>query len=287
MLQGLEAGDPRALHRIRVASRRLREVLPVLQLDPELSQKLSRRLRAITAHLGTVRELDVLRGVIAELEDVDRYPRPALARVAAHLGDDHVRARARLMKKVPLAELRRVAVKLKKVLATLGSTEAQATLPDRATSSRSWRWAIDARVARRAGRLAEALAGAGAMYLPERLHAVRIAVKKLRYSLELSAHAANLTSTPELKQLRHAQDVLGRLHDLQVLIDRTREAQAALMPPDLIAWRQLDMLVLALEEDCRRLHARYMHDRAALEALCSRLSGRASGGRKIEKVRAR
>ena len=33
MLQALGEGDVRALHRARVASRRLREMLPVLQLD--------------------------------------------------------------------------------------------------------------------------------------------------------------------------------------------------------------------------------------------------------------
>ena len=34
MLQGLDEGDARALHQTRVASRRLREMLPVLQVEP-------------------------------------------------------------------------------------------------------------------------------------------------------------------------------------------------------------------------------------------------------------
>ena len=77
------------------------------------------------------------------------------------------------------------------------------------------------------------------------------------------------------------QDVLGRLHDLQVLIDRARDVQASLTPPDITAWRELDRLVVALEEDCRRLHGRYMHDRDALAALC-RPSARASRTRTSE-----
>ena len=48
MLQGVEDGDVDALHRARVASRRLREVLPVLQLDSDVARKLNRRLRKIT-----------------------------------------------------------------------------------------------------------------------------------------------------------------------------------------------------------------------------------------------
>src|SRR5437773_8558593 len=72
MLHGVEHGDVRALHRTRVASRRLRELLPILQLDPDLARKLVRRLRRVTERLGTVRELDVLLLLLDELHDSGR-----------------------------------------------------------------------------------------------------------------------------------------------------------------------------------------------------------------------
>ena len=271
MLQGVEDGDVHALHGTRVASRRLREVLPVLQLDPEVTRKLSRRLRKITDRLGAVREFDVLLGVTDELKDPGRYPKGALARVTANIGDDRVEARARLLAKVQIDELRRISAKLDKVAGTLEKDGA----PPRSggTARRSWRWAIDARVARRASELAAVMSDAGAVYLAERLHTVRIAVKKLRYALELAAQAEHVKSNPDLKQLRRVQDILGRLHDLQVLIDRARDVQASLTPPDITAWRELDGLVVGLDEDCRRLHGRYMHDAPALTALCTRLTG--------------
>jgi hypothetical protein len=53
MLHGLEEGDTRALHRTRVASRRLRELLPMLRLEPDQVGKLGRRLRRVTARLGS------------------------------------------------------------------------------------------------------------------------------------------------------------------------------------------------------------------------------------------
>ena len=274
MLQGVEEGGVRALHQTRVASRRLREVLPVLQLDPDVAHKLSRRLRKITERLGTVREVDVLLGVIDELDNAGGYPKAALARIAAGLGEDRRRARERLLAKVPIGELRRVAAKLEKVGRGLETAER-----DRGAAQRSWRWAIDARVARRASRLAAAMSDAGAVYLAERLHVVRLAVKKLRYALELATDAAYVKAIADLRQLRRVQDVLGRLHDLQVLIDRARDVQASLTPPDITAWRQLDGLVVALEEDCRRLHGRYMHNRDTLLTLCARLSGRAGDAR--------
>jgi len=47
MLQGVKDGDVDALHRTRVASRRLREVLPVLQLDPDVARKLNRPVKLV------------------------------------------------------------------------------------------------------------------------------------------------------------------------------------------------------------------------------------------------
>jgi CHAD domain-containing protein len=176
-----------------------------------------------------------------------------------------------MMKKMPGRELHRIAAKLEKLLATLTTKETSVTPRGRTMTARSWQWVLEARVARRASALADAMREAGAMYLSERLHAVRIAVKKLRYALELSTDVAGHKTTPDLTHLRRTQQVLGRLHDLQVLIDRTRETQASLTPPDLAAWRELDRLVVSLEEDCRRLHGRYMHDSPSLEAICGRL----------------
>ena len=46
------------------------------------------------------------------------------------------------------------------------------------------------RAARRAVRLRAAIDNAAGLYLPDRLHEVRIAVKKLRYALESRARAA-------------------------------------------------------------------------------------------------
>ena len=43
--------------------------------------------------------------------------------------------------------------------------------PSRRIADRSWRWAIDARVARRATHLLSSIDDAGAVYMPERLHA--------------------------------------------------------------------------------------------------------------------
>ena len=137
------------------------------------------------------------------------------------------------------------------------------------------RWAVEARAAHRAVRLQAAARTAGGVYLPERLHAVRIELKKLRYALELSAElAGHKKTTPMFHTLRREQNVLGRMHDLQVLIDQVREVQASLSPPNVGAWRELDALVVALEDDCRRLHGRYVRERDKLMSITNRLVAR-------------
>jgi len=253
-----------------VATRRLRELLPVLQLDNDLAGKLGRRLRKVTVRLGSIRELDVLMLVIDELRESGKHSDRALTVVADAVTRDRSRVRHRVLAKLPVGEMRRIARKLERTANQLEqSDESEGSSADAA--SRGWRWAIDARLAKRAKTLRAAIDDAGAVYLPERLHTVRIALKKLRYALEFSVEMSGARSTPELQLLKRAQALLGRMHDLQVFIGRVRQVQASLSQPDLSLWRDLDALVAAAENSCRRLHARYVRERAALEAICERV----------------
>jgi CHAD domain-containing protein len=235
----------------------------VLELDPDVARRLGRRLRKVTERLGVVRELDVLTSLIEELHESGRHDSATLARLAAAIAEARARARDRLGNKLPTGELRRIANKLGKVAGDLR---------DHKKSSRGWRWAVEARLTRRATVLKHAMIEAGALYLPERLHAVRIALKKFRYALEVAVEAAGTRSPNDLRTLKRGQDILGRLHDVQILIDRARQIQASVDPPDLTLWRNIDVLTMALENDCRRLHARFMRHQAAVRAVCDRVN---------------
>ena len=269
-LPGVESGKTGAVHRARVASRRIRELLPILQFAPETARKLGRRLKKLARRLGGVRDVDVLTQLIIELRQSNRAPARALKRMTDELGEAREHAKHGRSRKAVPAGLRRVGRKLEAVASALNEA-------DRSRArGRGWRWAIEARVAHRAAALKSAVKDAGGMYMPERLHQVRLAIKKLRYGVELSAEAAGVKETTDARMLRREQEVLGRLRDLQVLVERVRRVQAGLTPPDLAAWRELDGVVVALEQQCRRLHARYVRDRVALSTLCDRLGARTS-----------
>ncbi|MCU1383858.1 MAG: hypothetical protein JWL71_2555 [Acidobacteria bacterium] len=268
VLRSVEKGDVRGLHHARVSSRRMRELIPMLQLDRGDARKLGKRLRKVTIRLGTVRELDVLLLLIDELHVSGRPGSGGLGRVGIRVAKQRDEARKHLFAHLPVAEMSRLAHKLDRVVERLRDDEQESSK----TAARSWRWAIDARVAARASRLSAAIADAGALYLPERLHAVRIAVKKLRYAVELWTEAAGERAAQDLRVLKRAQDLLGRMHDMQILIDEVRQAQASLAPPSVTVWRDLDAMVGTLEDDCRRLHARYMRMRDELGGVAEKRS---------------
>lgn len=266
-LPGVENGDIGAVHRTRVASRRLRELLPVLQLEGKSAAKVSHQLRKVTRRLGGVREADVMLLLIAELHESGRFPEPALRMVRDAARSVREEARAEIPGKSAVEAFRRIVRKLDRSARKLDDAEDSQT-------RRAWRWALDARVSRRALALRQAIDKAGSVYLAERLHATRIALKKLRYALELDVEARGVKSAAELRALKRMQTVLGRLHDLQVLVDRVRHVQASLEPPSVSAWRDLDTLLTSLEQSCRRLHARYVGERDSLIDICERLGRR-------------
>jgi hypothetical protein len=58
------------------------------------------------------------------------------------------------------------------------------------------------------------------------------------------------------------------MHDLEVLIARTRAVQGAASAPNLRVSGHLDRLVRRLEDECRQLHGQYMASRNKLLVIC-------------------
>jgi len=260
-------GDAAALHQARVASRRIREALPLLA-GP--ARKLMRQVRRITRVLGPVRELDVALLLLDELDRSKSVPRQALTRLREAVRSERVRLyedmRRRLGGSLDLAKLR------KRTLAAAERSETDGRLSDPQRLERAQQ-----RAGRRAERLLAAMENAAGMYLPDRLHDVRIAVKKLRYSLELVREISGSRATARLRALKRVQDLLGRMHDLEVLIARTRGLQGSAGAPNLKLSGDLDRIVRGLETECRQLHGQYMSARQSLVEICEHAIATAAG----------
>ena len=251
------AGDDTGVHRARVASRRLREAVPVLAGDLKHSANARRKIRRLTRALGTVRELDVSLQLLDELAAKDDLSRPALQDVRLHVIEERDKRRAAMLARLAEVKADKLARRLKTV------TEAV-----REDASGAWRQALGTRLVKRAKRLAAAVENAGQLYAPWRLHEVRLATKKLRYGLELAADSGISAAKPMLRSLKRAQETLGRLNDLQVLQRHVAAVQAA--PVGRSSPHQgLVGIAGSVEEQCRRLHGRYVAQAEGLREIAA------------------
>jgi CHAD domain-containing protein len=258
-----QAGDTRSVHQARVATRRLREALPVLRTSvsgPALS-RVRRQVRKMTRALGPVRELDVSIQHLDDLAAQNLVSQRALNRVRDALARERALRRREMLTAITPGKLERLREGLGKVSSGPEATQPAATLDESRRQA-----------AKRARRLLDAVERAGGLYLADRLHAVRVAAKKLRYALEIDRELRRARSTARITQLKRLQDLLGRMHDYEVLIDWTRKVQAEQAATDRTSTLELDTLIRTLEAECRRDHALYMRRRPSIVKLCQALS---------------
>jgi CHAD domain-containing protein len=202
--------------------------------------------------------------LIEELRHDRRYSKPALDEVQASVEDRRTQARDRLKERLSPAKLQKISRRLKRVAKHLEADDAGPRDAGNGRRARETSWALDARSARRGARVREAIDAAGIVYAAGPLHQLRIALKKFRFALELKAQLDQHAAARDITALKSSQDLLGRLHDLQVLIEHARDIQATRLFVDPAGWRELGSLVRVLERDCRTLHARYVRDAAGL-----------------------
>jgi CHAD domain-containing protein len=275
-LPAAKAGDATSLHQARVASRRLRAALPLVASGPK-GVKVARSVRRITRVLGPVRELDVALLILQELERSGEVPHAGIERLRASIVDERQRLQAAVREQIDDFDVE----KLRKRALSAARKHDTGRKPRDAKSAAPAR----ERVTRRARRLAAAIENAAGLYLPDRLHDVRIAVKKLRYTLEVGSSADPRRSArrniARLRTLQHAQDLLGRMHDLEVLIARTRSIQSSPGASTLKVSADLDRLVRRLETECRQLHGHYMATRPTLLSLSHRLMTAGKSGERV------
>lgn len=252
------AGRVEALHKARVASRRIREALPVVgaAAPPEKVEKLGRKVRSLTRALGPIRELDVELAMLEE--EAPNAPRfgQALPLLRRDLAARRHELRERLAGKSPAGDLDKLLKHLARVAEPAGKAEDTA-----------WRAALAARLLRRAKRLQRALEHAGALYASDRLHDVRIAAKKLRYALEIAQESGQHSAAAIVNALKKEQERLGHLHDLQSLLKHVRELESSLR-----AAPSRDALAAyadRLERECREGHAQFVGRRRVLSQ-CAR-----------------
>jgi len=257
---GVFDGERNSIHDARIATRRLRELLPLTYQwqRRQHADELGTMVKRMGRSLGRVRDADVRIDLLRYLEA--RTPHAAPSLVLARQREE--RQRLTVMRK------------LVKRFERLGVDREFARLcrgPWRATSawtarSGAWREPLRRRIEERSRAAADAVTHATGVYFPNRAHAARIALKKLRYAAEIAVDTAMVGDPELLRTLKKNQDVLGDLHDRQALIDELRQAPASEPRIDADHIQLVEQFVMA---EIDALHARYLRRRAEIHQVCN------------------
>jgi len=201
--------DPESIHDARVASRRLQQILRVLfpKPAPKKCRRLVRTLRRARRALGECRNFDVMRELIQERIDAASNPvvRDAWDQLKVHLQEKHKRELIRARGELSQCDIVDFVNRTQTLLGSLASPEEIDPILTKSIARALEEWT-------------EAVGGAKQSQAPEQIHTLRIAVKRLRYRIELLAELGDSSAKVQVKTLRTLQDQLGRWHDHHVLM---------------------------------------------------------------------
>jgi CHAD domain-containing protein len=253
-------GEVEPLHQGRVSTRRLREILPLCacEVPRGLANRARRRLRRVGRALGDVREIDVSIGIVADLVQRERVESEAGERLQRHLTDERDERRERMLDQLSSVNTR----KLERDLADIARVLAMRQQTD------GWAQLLAVRLESRAQRVQDAVVEAGALYISDRVHNVRIAAKKLRYALEVAGDTGEARTKRCVREVKSIQAVLGRLHDLEVLGHMIQDLIVP-GPVDEPLNVGFETLRRGLDRECRELHSQYVGGRETLLKVCA------------------
>jgi CHAD domain-containing protein len=262
-IPGLRDADSTAIHDARILTRRIRSLVPLIADDVEAAAPIALVVRDIGRTLGRVREADATLCVIGNLELRTAGAYGAFALIRQGVSAERDQARRRLVKQLDVADWDDV----RQWLARGGAHNDARWFRG---AGHHWHGRLFGRLQELAERAHERLVRASGVYLPNRLHRLRVAAKKLRYTLEV---ASAVTGAPVARRMvrdvRRVQNILGDIHDVQVLADRAeaadfdREGEAI--------ERQRHAVAAGCRGECAVLHRTYLERRESLDAVCGAL----------------
>ena len=219
-IEGVRAAeDIEYIHRMRVASRRMRAAFALFEscLPRKRQADWQLEIKRITRALGAARDLDVQLDWLQHcLEGVtERRQQTGIKRLLLRLRQQRDRAQAKVLTTLDELTASRVtddmgqALRQMLVQARLQQVEANSPeLYHRAAEAISLK-------------LEEFLAYEAYVYHPDHiaeLHAMRIAAKRLRYTMEIFAPLYESKLKSPLRVVKDVQEILGDLHDTDVWI---------------------------------------------------------------------
>jgi CHAD domain-containing protein len=202
------------IHDLRVASRRLREALAIFEpcFDAKGVSRLSKQVKQVTGLLGEMRNTDESILFFSHLEPREREPaEPELGALLERLAAERESARKQLQKDLGGLKPGPLQNALSRELAAPRLFDNSRTDPFQGLAIFAGE-ALEARGKPVAELLPRALDEANAVAQ----HRLRIAVKRMRYRLEILEPLLGAGFAELHRTLKGYQELLGKLHDLDV-----------------------------------------------------------------------
>ncbi len=216
-----EGTDPEGVHDMRVATRRLRAAFQVMEetvWQKKVCRRFRRDLRGLANALSMVRDSDVY------LQHLDEYLAQQVPETVTQLAvlreavvKRHDKGREEMHDTLDRKKIRRVLDKLEKFLNTPGAGVAESVADDHEAAPSLVSHFAGSAVWRRYEELQAYETVLPADILT--LHRLRVAAKRLRYTIGFFEAALTPEAKAISRQLSQLQDYLGDLHDHQVAVD--------------------------------------------------------------------
>jgi putative phosphoesterase len=211
----VKSEDIEYVHRMRVASRRLRATMPLFAtcFPRKKFKRWLKEIKKVTKLLGEARDLDIQIQFIENYQSQNKEP--ATYSVAEHLLQSKKARRARIQPNVVqgLEELQEstILIRMQEFFENATTDHQNSVFNPAAVREKAY-WAI-------AGRLDDFLAMEEYVYRESetlKLHEMRIRAKHLRYTLETFSLMYPNELTEEIETMKSFQDSLGEMHDCDV-----------------------------------------------------------------------
>jgi len=230
------------IHQMRVATRRIRAAFSIFTdlMEGKRARKWKKVIRQITSTLGTTRDLDVqLESLEATLSEIkEKRFQPGIERLHLRLTQKRHRMQPKVVRAMERIESSGVIEEMSEYLREVIVEAGVETPNDRSP------YVYEQAYRNIMMRAEELIAFDPYVNRPEcvtEMHDMRIAAKRLRYSIELFEPVYDERLKKHRKEIRDLQELLGQLHDTDI-------------------W--LETLPKFIDEEQQRTRAYYGHDRA-------------------------
>lgn len=210
--------DIEAIHRIRVASRRLRTALQLFKecLPAKRVNQWNSQMRSLTSTLGRARDIDVQYELLAAIEKKLAKPnlKPGIHRILLRITQTRQKVQSEVNEIIDKLEKSKVLDQIENRFRPLSEIPGEQDH----RSPALYQLACE----RINQRLNEFLAYEVYIRRPEykeELHAMRIAAKRLRYTMEIFSRLYPDELKVPLQAARKTQQLIGEIHDCDVWID--------------------------------------------------------------------